>query len=303
MSLNRRDFLTSTLAGAGGLMLTGALSAATDVAASTDPFQLVPLGHTGLKVSLVGMGTGMRGWNRQSNLTRLGKDKCEALLRYAFDKGIRLFDCADIYGTHPYVAEAFKTLPREKYVLTSKVWVRAGALPEKERPDADVVIDRFRKELATDYLDLVLIHCMEDAQWCDNQKRQMDILENLKAKGVIKAHGVSCHTLGALRAAAASPWVDSVHTRINPYGDSMDDKDPAVVAAVIKDIHAAGKGVVGMKIVGEGRYRNDPDKRDHSIQYVLGLGTVDTMIVGFEKAEEIDDFTMRVQAALKSRSA
>jgi aryl-alcohol dehydrogenase-like predicted oxidoreductase len=305
--LKRREFLATALAGAGGAILGGSLLAGDAPAASpvaapaappaTGPFRIVPLGKTGVKVSLVGAGTGMSGGNRQSNQTRLGAEKFEALLKYAYERGIRFFDCADLYGTHPFVARALKGIPREKYAISTKIWVHAGGIPDKERPDADVVIDRFRKELDTDYIDLVLIHCMSNADWCDRQKRQMEIMAGLKQKGIIRAHGVSVHSLAALKACAVSPWVDSVHVRVNAYGDAMDDRDPAVVAAVLKQLRDAGKGVVGMKLVGEGRYRNDPEKRDRSIAYVMGLGSVSAMVVGFEKPEEIDDFARRVEKA------
>ncbi|MGE5610251.1 MAG: aldo/keto reductase [Bacillota bacterium] len=301
MEMNRRQFMTTTLAGAGAMLLNHPLLAADAKPLSGDPFQMVPLGKTGLKVSLVGAGTGMRGGGRQSNMTRLGKEKFEALLKYEFEKGIRLFDCADMYGTHPYVASAFKGLPREQYVISTKIWVMDGALPEKERPDANIVVDRFRKELNTDYIDLVLIHCMMAPNWCDQWKRQMDILEELKSKGIIKAHGVSIHSLQALKAAAESPWVDSMHVRINAFGDAMDGK-PEVVTPVIKKAHEAGKGVIAMKVVGEGRYRNAPEKLDESIKYVLDQGTVSAMVVGFEKPEEVDDFTARVKNALAAKA-
>ena len=311
--MNRREFLSTTIA-AGAAAAVASQTPADQAApparfTSTNPFQRVNLGKTGLKPSLIGIGTGMKGGMRSSNQVKLGKATFEALLRYAFEKGVRFFDCADMYGSHPYVASALRKMPRDEFIICSKMWVRAGALPEKDRPDADVVVDRFRKELATDYLDMVLIHCMVDPLWTDQQKRQMDILENLKAKGVIRAHGVSVHSIEALRACATHPWVDSVHARINPWGDSMDAtttkdgkkvSEPAVVASVLKQIHDAGKGVVGMKLVGEGRYRNDPAKRDESIRFALSLGCVDMMIVGFEKPEEIDDFASRTQAALSA---
>ncbi len=70
------------------------------------------------------------------------------------------------------------------------MWVTAGGIPEKERPDAEIVVDRFRKELNTDYIDLVQLHCMTTGDWTDQQKRHMDSLENLKAKKIIRAHGV-----------------------------------------------------------------------------------------------------------------
>jgi len=301
MQMNRRQFLATTIAGAATSLLGRSVFAANAPALTGDPFQLVPLGKTGIKVSLVGAGTGMRGGNRQTNQTRLGKAKFEALLQYEYEKGVRVFDCADMYGTHPYLASALKAIPREKYAIFTKIWVRRGGLPETERPDANIVVDRFRKELNTDYVDLVLIHCMTDADWCNQQKKQMDLMADLKSKGIIKAHGVSVHSLEALKAAAESPWVDSIHVRINAYGDNMDAKIE-VVAPILKQMHDAGKGIVGMKLVGEGKYRNDPEKRDGSIQYVLGLGSVSTMVVGFEKTEEVDDFATRVKNALSEKA-
>jgi len=299
MSLDRRTFLSAALSGAAGALLSRAAPAARAEPLSTDPFQRVLLGDTGITVSLIGAGTGMRGYNRESNQTRLGAEAFESLLRYAYDRGVRLFDCADIYGTHAYVARALADKPREEYALVSKIWFHQGGVPEPERPDADVVVDRFRKELNTDYLDVVQIHCQSNGAWCDEHKRQMDILRGLKERGVIRAHGASIHSLDALRACADSDWVDTVHTRVNAYGDAMDGP-PEEVSPVVASIHERGKGVIAMKLIGEGRYRDDPAKRDESIRYVLGLGCVDTMIVGFERPEEIDDFANRVEATLKT---
>ncbi len=173
-----------------------------------------------------------------------------------------------------------------------------GGIPEPERPDANIVVDRFRKELNTDYLDLVQIHCMMSGSWTDEQKKQMDILDNLKVKGIIRAHGVSVHSLQALEAASASPWVDVIHVRINPFGASMDSNDPAQIVPVIKKMHDSGKGIIGMKLIGNGSFSNDSDKVDQSIKYVLGLGTVDMVIIGFEKPEQIDDYVVRMEKVL-----
>ena len=303
MKMNRREFLAAVSAAAGVAALRRPLFGA-DLKhrLNADPFQLVGLGNTGLKVSLIGAGMGTSGAMRQSNMTRMGKEKYVSILRYAYEKGIRYFDSADLYGTHEHAAEAFRSIPRDQYVLGSKIWMNPGGLPESERPDADKVVDRFRKELNTDYIDLVLLHCMDKADWCEKQKRQMDILSNLKAKGVIRAHGASIHSMGALRACVDSPWVDSAHVRINAFGEAMDDHDPQKVAPVIEAIHNAGKGVVGMKLIGGGHFRHDPDRIDKSIQYVLGLGTVDTLIVGFESREQIDDYAGRVKKALEARA-
>jgi len=258
---------------------------------SADPFRVVTLGKTGIRTTLLGMGTGFTGGNRSSNITRAGV--AESLIRTAYEKGIRYYDCADSYGTHPFTRDALKAYPRESYVVGTKMWVLRGGIPEPERPDADIVVDRFRKELNTDYIDIVQLHCMMTGTWTDEQKRQMDILENLKAKGIVKAHGVSVHSFQALEAAAASPWVDVIHVRINPFGISMDSKDPSQVVPIVEKMHREGKGVIGMKLIGNGNYRDDSARIDEALKFVLGLGSVDMVIIGFEQPEQIDNYIGR----------
>jgi len=300
MKIQRREFLKRSALGIGGLLATRTiLPAAENSAANYDPYETVSLGKTNLNFSRFCMGTGVRGGNRQSDQTRMGQARFEALLKGGYDRGIRWFDLADLYGTHPYLTPALKGIPRDKYGVISKIWWRRGGIPEKERPDADVVVERFLREIKTDYLDLVLLHCVESATWPEELRKQMDILDKLKQKGVIRAHGVSCHSLPALEAAANEPWVDSVHARINPFRMVMDD-EPAKVAPVLKKIHAAGKGVIGMKIIGEGRLSKDKQKREESARYVLGLGCVDILNVGFEKTEEIDDFAETVRGVKRA---
>ena len=294
--LTRRQFLTTTVAVGAGSVLLGKSALrvpSQSPVLSSDPLQVVTLGKSGIKTTLLGMGTGFSGYNRSSSITRAGV--AESLIHQAYEKGIRFFDCADSYGTHPFTAAALKGIPRESYTLSSKIWVGQGGIPEPERPDADVVIERFRKELNTDYLDLVQIHCMTDAQWTDKQKRQMDILENLKAKKIIRAHGVSVHSLEAMEACINSPWVDVVHVRINPFGEAMDKKNSALVIPVIEKLHKAGKGIIGMKLIGNGNFKTQSEKIDASLKYVLGLGTVDMIIVGFELPEQIDNYIGRIK--------
>jgi len=298
--LNRRKFLGALSLGTAHLMFNNPLYATATRFSSTDPLQMIKLGKSGLETTLLGFGTGVHASNRSSFMTKQEKGKSIAMLRHAYDRGIRFFDFADTYGTHGMMAEALKSMNREKLMVSSKIWTRPGGIPEPERPDANIVVDRFRKELDIDYLDMVQIHCMEDADWTDAMKKQMDIIDNLKSKGIIRAHGVSVHSLEAMKAAAADPWVDVIHVRINPYGLSMDKPDPQEVVEVIHQLHASGKGVIGMKLVGNGKLRDDSEKIDHSLRFVLGLGSVDMMIVGFENEDQIDNYMERTSRALEA---
>jgi len=297
MRMKRRAFLARSVSLVGGVLLGSGCAEDKRIGQRIkvfDPYERVALGKTGIKVTRVGFGTGMRGGGRQSNQTRLGKETFEALLRASYEDGVRLFDAADLYGTHPYLASALHQMPREDYVLVSKIWWRRGGIPEKERPDADVVVGRFLKELKTDYIDVILLHCVGSASWPEELSKQMETLAKLKKKGVIRAHGVSCHSLEALEAAVHEPWVDSVHARINAYGTKMDGP-PQEVVPVLQKLHEAGKGVIGMKLIGEGEFRDSDERRDASVRYVLELGCVDAMVVGFEKAHEVYDFAARVR--------
>lgn len=297
MKIARRNFIGGTLAGLGAMLFDYSKGADTAVGLSAfDPYELVPLGKTGLKVSRVGLGTGMNGFNQQSNQTRLGKEVFSKLIRGCFERGIRFFDMADMYGTHSYVLPALEGVNRDQVTLCTKLWYRQGGLPTpvQERPDADKMIDRFLKEIGTDYIDLVLLHCLTEDDWPSKYEKQMKLMEDLKKKGVIRAHGVSCHSLGALKTAAAEPWVDSIHARINPYGESMDGT-PQEVLPILKQIKDNGKGIVGMKIIGAGKFRDSDLQRNHSIDFVLNSGCVDMVIIGFESLEETDDFATRVK--------
>ena len=298
LNMNRRKFVSALSLGTAHVLFSSPIYGCTSQFTSTDPLQKIKLGNSGIETTMLGVGTGVHATNRTSFLTKQDTKKSIEMLKHAYDRGFRYFDCADTYGTHGLVSEAIKGVDREELTIASKIWYRSGGIPEPERPDANIVVDRFRKELNTHYIDLVQIHCMEDGSWTEKMKKQMDILENLKAKGIIRAHGVSVHSLDAMKDALKSPWVDVIHVRINPYGIAMDKPDPAEVVDVIHQLHKSGKGVIGMKLVGNGRLRNDSEKINNSLRFVLGLGSVNMMIIGFEEQEQIDNYLTRVETAL-----
>jgi len=121
----------------------------------------------------------------------------------------------------------------------------------------------------------------------------MDVLSEAKEKGVIRAHGCSCHSIEALRAAAKSPWVEVDLVRMNPIGSHM-DAEPETVGAVIREMRAAGKGIVGMKILGQGDMRN---RQDDALKYALSMGLVDAFTIGAENKVEQMDLIARIGKA------
>jgi len=248
---------------------------------------VVTLGKTGIKVSRLAMGTGTHGVNRRSNQTeKLGIKGVAELLQSAYDQGVNFWDSADQYGTHPHLKEALKQIQRDKVVVLTKT----HATTAKEMK-AD--LDRFRNEIGTDYLDIVLLHMMTDPDWPNEKQGAMEVLSRAREDGIIRAHGVSCHTLGALETASNSDWVQVDLARINPEGVIMDAEVPTVVK-VLQKMHKDGKGIIGMKIFGGGRLRTQVDK---CLQYVLDLDFVDAFTIGQENQREMQDLLKRIPEA------
>ena len=294
---DRRSFLGSSAGAAAAGLATQLATAAESSPAAADvgdealpPPPRVTLGATGVETTRLAQGTGVSGGNRQSNQTRMGFEGLVKLFHHAYDRGIRFFDLADLYGTHLYFREALRTIDRDEVAILTKVWWRYDG-PEDETADAARVhalraaVERFRHELTTDYLDVVLLHCLTDKRWTEQMTPYMETLDELKEAGRIKAVGVSCHDFGALQTAAASPWVDVILARINPKGVRMDASTDEVVA-VLRQAKAAGKAIIGMKIFGEGQLA---DQREACMQFAQGLEFLDAMTIGFEKPAQIDD--------------
>jgi aryl-alcohol dehydrogenase-like predicted oxidoreductase len=263
--------------------LPGSLPALNQKFAATDT---VTLGQTGIKTSRLAMGTGTVGSGHHSNQTALGIDGLSRLLQNGYDNGLRFFDAADSYGSHPHVAEALKHVDRTKVTLLTKSWARSAS-------EMNADLERFRRELGTDHLDIVLMHCVTEGDWTTRYRGAMDALSEAKQKGIIRAHGCSCHTIEALRAAAKSPWVEVDLARVNPIGSHM-DAEPDAVVSVLREMRAAGKGVVGMKILGQGDLRN---RQNEALTYALGLGVLDAFTIGAESLNEQNDLMKRIAAA------
>ncbi len=280
--LSRRDFLGHSAAAVGALTVAGSLVQAGDKPRLRSLTDRVQLGHTGIHTSVLGMGTGSTGVGHTSNQVRLGNAKFCALVRYAYDHGITYFDTADQYGSHIYLRDALKGLPREKLFIQTKTHAYT---PDMAKAD----IERFRQELGMDYVDTLLMHCMQKGSWPQDLRPVMDTLDDFKRKGWVKTVGVSCHGMAPLRAAAKCDWIDVDLARINPVGvKARMDGTPAEVVPCLRQIHDKGKGVVGMKILGEGTFRK-PEQRKESLRYVLNLGCVDCFCIGFEKPAQIDE--------------
>ncbi len=291
----RREFLECTAAFAGAALLSPNLVSAAETPRVRTAVDQVTLGRTGLKLSRLGFGTGTNSGNVQKALGQRGFND---LIRYAYDRGITCFDCAQSYATFDWIAGATKGLPREKLFLQSKI----SGQPQ----DALKTIDRHRQVFNTDYVDSLLIHCMVKDGWTDAWKRIMDAFEEAQARKWIRSKGVSCHSLPALRTAAASDWPEVHLVRVNPQASHVDGpeerwnksgKDITPVLEQLKTMHGKGRGVIGMKLVGNGDFQN-PEDREKAVRFAMARPEIDAVVIGFKSAKEIDEAIARIDRAL-----
>jgi aryl-alcohol dehydrogenase-like predicted oxidoreductase len=283
--MKRRTFIRNTLAGSA--LLTAFPYEALALEQKLYAHDRVRLGNTGIEMSRMAMGTGTHGFGGASNQTRqLGIKGVADLLRAAFDDGINFWETADQYGSHPHVGEALKKVKREEVVILTKTNSNSYDSIKKD-------LDRFRKELGTDYMDIILLHAVTDSQWNQKMKGAMEALAEAKEEGIIKAHGVSCHSIGALEAAADEPWVDVDLARFNPGGARM-DADVATVTKVLTRMKENGKSIIGMKVYGCGQLL---DKKDECLQFQTGSGLTDAFTMGLESIEQLKDIQKRLPEA------
>ncbi len=287
--IRRREFLKRGLM-AGGVMAAGAqvgVPRLTAAPARKFANDVVYLGPDKIKLSRLAMGTGTSGFRGSSNQTRqLGVPGIVDMFQFGYDNGLFFWDSADGYGSHPHLKAALKHIPREKVTIMTKSMTKDAAGMRQD-------IERFRKEIGTDYLDILLLHAATEPDWPEQRKGAMDVIDEYKQKGIIRTRGISCHSLAALKLVPKTPFIDVNLARINPIGARM-DADPATVIEVLRQVKAAGKGVIGMKILGEGDMRH---RVDEALSHALALDCVDCFTIGAENRQELADLIRRIPEA------
>ncbi len=283
--MKRRTFIRNSVAGAA--FLSAFPYEALALEKKLYPHDRVQLGNTGIEMSRMAMGTGTNGYGGSSDQTRrLGIKGVADLLRAAYDDGINFWETADQYGSHPHVGSALSKVDRESVVILTKT-------NSQTYEDVKKDLDRFRKELGTDYMDIILLHAVTDPQWNQNMKGAMEALAEAKEEGIIRAHGLSCHSIGALQTAADEPWVDVDLARFNPGGARM-DADVPTVRNVLTRMKANGKAIIAMKVYGCGQLL---DMKDECLQFQTGEGLADAFTLGMESIEHLKDIQKRLPEA------
>ena len=292
----RRDFLRTGLA-ASVLSTTGAGALANKHKRSATDW--VTLGKSKVKVTRLAFGTGTTSGRAQREL---GQDGFTRLVRYAYDRGIRFFETAESYhGMPEMLAIALKGLPRDSYRLMTKYSTPASGDPAPK-------IDQFRRQLNTEYVDILLLHCLRPPTWATDYESLQDGFSLAQQKGIIAAHGASIHGLPALRTIPGNQWLQVAMIRMNHNGTKMDTPEmrdvnqPGNVEEVVahtRKVHAQGMGVISMKLCGEGRFTAAED-RDAAMKFAMNLGCVDSVTIGFKNTAEVDEAIERMDRAMNA---
>ena len=272
---NRREFIQRAMAAGAAVALPATVWPA-EVRRAND---IIQLGPAKVRMSRMAVGTGTFGGGHSSNQMRqLGADGVADMWWNAYDNGVFVWDTADSYGSHAAVKVALKNIPREKVTIMTKTAARTA-----DAMKAD--LDRFRREMGTDYIDIVLLHSRMSPKWDELDQGPMEVLSEAKDRKLIRTKGISCHSMEAMAVAAKSPWLEVCLTRINQFGVRMDGSTEEMLP-LIADMKAAGKGLIGMKVLGEGQLRK---RLDDALRYAVTKDAVDCFTVGCESRAEFKD--------------
>jgi 1-deoxyxylulose-5-phosphate synthase len=294
---SRRDFLKAGVAAATFAGIGAPLLPAATKRLATD---WVTLGKSNVKVTRLALGTGTASGRAQREL---GQEGFTRLVRYAYDHGVRFFETAESYtGMPEMLGIALQGLPRDSYRLMTKYSTPGHGDPPREK------IDSFRRQLRTDYIDILLLHCLRPPTWESDYRPIQDGMSEAKDKKVIVSHGASIHGLPALRTIPGNQWLDIAMIRMNHNGTKMDTpsmqdtNELGQVDEVVthtKKVHSQGMGVISMKLCGEGRFTSFED-RDKAMRFAMNLGCVDSVTIGFTNTAQIDEAIDRMARVMNA---
>ncbi|RRA49414.1 aldo/keto reductase [Acidipila sp. EB88] len=288
--LTRRDFVRTGLVA--GAVASSALPGLAQPAMATD---WVTLGKSDVEVTRLAFGTGSMSGQVQRDL---GQKGFNALVRYAYDRGIRFFETSDSYDDmHRMLGIALEGLPRDSYRIMSKITTSDAVDPQQR-------FDDLRRQAKCEYFDVMLLHWQHEADWPETSKRWQDGIVEAQHRKVIVSRGASVHGLPALRQMPGNQWLQVAMIRMNHNGVRMDSEhhdtdelgNVREVVEHVKTVRRQGMGVVSMKLIGEGVFNHED--RQKAMRYAFRNAGVDSVTVGYKNTREIDEAIDNLNLAL-----
>lgn len=255
--------------------------------------QRVPYGSTGIVVSRLCWGTGLMAVLKHN----LSPGEAARILLRGYELGVNFWDTADGYKTHPHVAEALRSVPRDRVVINTKT-------PAKTAADAAAHVDRYLQELGTDYIDTILLHGVETVDEYRYRASALEALLRAKEAGKVRAVGISTHLgSGAIMVVCATkPEIEVVLTTVNKGGLMLRQGTLGEHLALVRRVYEAGKGVCLMKTLAQGGLTRTPEQVRDAILYNLRLPCAHSVCVGVNSIAEVE-FAVRVAAEVEAEHA
>ena len=245
---------------------------------------MVNLGGTGLKVSKLGFGT----FDFGVSSLNISPEEGGRILVESYKLGVNFWDTSEDYGSHPHVASALKRVPRKDVVISTKTNAKSGEEAKKSLKSS-------LKELKTDYVDIFLLHLVK-SDWIDGCHQVLKELNDLKTTGIVKAIGLSTHSVTVVREASKFEELDVLMTicckadqaMVSKFRDRIPIENGSIeeMFHAIKLAHSSGRGVIAIKILGTSA---PPLVRNYqsSIKSIAQLDFVDTMVIGMRSLDEV----------------
>ncbi|HBT47648.1 MAG TPA: aldo/keto reductase [Peptococcaceae bacterium] len=232
----------------------------------------VELGRTGLEVSRLCLGTLPLG------PLQAGLDVASgaAVIKTALEQGINFIDTAESYGTYSYIKAALRgwTGP---VVIASKSYAYT-------REGMAASLERARRELDREVIEVFLLHEQESALTLAGHREALEYLLEAKARGWVRAVGLSTHAVTAVRAAAGLREIDVIHPLLNVEGIGILDGSLQDMLEAVEGAARAGKGIYAMKALGGGHLIK---KAREALDFVYQLPFIHSVAVGVQSEAEV----------------
>lgn len=231
------------------------------------------LGKTDLKVSRLCFGS-LTMTKSQRNLSL---DEARKLLNYSFNEGINFIDTAELYDNYHLIREVFKDINRENFIIASKTY----AYSKEAARDS---LNKYLKELKTDYADIFLLHEQESEHTLRGHYEALEELWKLKEKGYIKAIGISTHKVQGVKAARDFKEIDIIHPMANLEGLGILDGSIDDMLYEIKKAREENIGIYAMKVLGGGHLIT---KSEDAIKWAVENDNFDSIAIGMQSELEV----------------
>ncbi|WP_255769121.1 aldo/keto reductase [Pseudarthrobacter sulfonivorans] len=190
------------------------------------------LGKTGRSVSIVGLGT----WQLGADWGNVDPAQAQAILAASVESGVTFFDTADVYGdgrSELAIGKFLADNPGQAITVATKMGRRVEQRPENYTlANFRQWVDRSRRNLGTDTLDLVQLHCPPKPVYSNAEV--YDALDTLVSEGAIRNYGVSVERTEEALEAIRHQGTASVQIVLNAFRlKPLDQVLPAAKAASV----------------------------------------------------------------------